>query len=98
MAKVYYVGGSTSFSGILRCILPSPHLVGLIQAQQFVYVGTAFPSDCKGDPPATIVEIPPDERPDGLQPGFYRSKLPPLQFEEILRALESTATPQHSPT
>jgi hypothetical protein len=90
MAKIYYVGGSTSSNGILRCILPVPHLSDLMQAQQFVYLGASFPSDSKGGPPATILEISSDERPDAWQSGFYRAHLPPLEFEDALRDLDSS--------
>ena len=88
MAKVYYVGGSASSSGMLRCILPQTQLPSLFDTQQFVYLGAAFPSDCKGGPPATILEVAADERPDSRESGFYRAERPPLQFEETLRELK----------
>jgi len=91
MAKIYYVGGSTSSNGILRCILQPLHLSDLIRSQQFVYLGASFPSDCKGGPPVAILEITHDEKPDTWQCGFYRAQLPPLEFEETLRSLDSLA-------
>ena len=88
MAKIYYVGGSASSSGMLRCIVPRKQLPGLMRTQQFVYIGADFPFDCRGGPPATILELAPDERPDSWRPGFYRAERPPLQFEETLRDLQ----------
>jgi len=99
MAKIYYVGGSASASGILRCILPSAQLHSLIQTQHFVYVGAVFPVNGSGAPPTTILEVLPEERPDTpdtWQPGFYRAERPPLQFEETLRALECATSTRES--
>ena len=93
MAKVYYVGGSTSSNGILRCILATPHLAALLQTQQFIYLGASFPTDFRGGPPTALLEIPRDEPFESLQSGFYRAHLPPSAFEEALRALDSTAAP-----
>jgi len=96
MAKIYYVGGSASSTGILRCVLPGDQLSNLIRTQQFTFLGDAFPSNCKGDAPATIVEVAPDERPPSWAPGFYRAERPPLQFEETLRAVEQSATTERT--
>ena len=96
MAKIYYVGGSASASGILRCILPSAQLQSLRRTQQFAHIGAAFPFSREGGPPATILEVFPEERSDTWESGFYRAEHPPLQFEEILRALESATSTRES--
>ena len=95
MAKIYYLGGSTSSNGILRSIPTGSLLSGLLRSHTFVYVGATFPAEARGAP-ATILEISQDEQSDGWDAGFYRAKLPPLEFEEMLRDLESAPAVQAS--
>jgi hypothetical protein len=93
MAKIYYAGGSSSSTGILRCILSGSQLPSMMGTQRFTSLGDTFPSDCKGGPPTTILEILPDECSASCKSGFYRAEQPPLQFEETLRALEESREP-----
>jgi hypothetical protein len=90
MIKVFYIGDSASTTGMLRAVLSEGwQAAELSRSQEFIYVGSDFPSLRADQTPATIIEISGKLDTLSLATGFYRAEHPPLGFEETLRALHS---------
>jgi hypothetical protein len=85
MAKIFYLGGGTPPTGMLRAVLSVNQLELLLSPEFVIHLGSDFPET--SDAAMTLIEISHEEGTSTWPAGFSRVPASPSDFDERLRFL-----------